>query len=167
MSYITTRTSLISTCRVWFIHAEYDYDTHECDFDTHKFDYGTNECNNFMKSVITTRRVKLLQEECDFYTQSVIFTCNMWFLNAEWDFNTLNMISTNMSVILTRMRFITTRTIVTSARRVWFLPAECNFDTHECDLYTLSLIFIHMSVCECDFCKQSVISTLSVWFPRA
>jgi hypothetical protein len=62
---------------VWFIHAECDYDTHECDLhtqcdfdmqkcdnDTHDYDFNTHKSEFYMQSVIMTRtRVTLKRNQ--------------------------------------------------------------------------------------------------------
>jgi hypothetical protein len=88
MSVIMTLASVISTRRVWFLHAECNFHTH-CDFDTHECDNYTQNCdfnthksdfyeqsvimkltsvNTTRMSVISTRRVRPLHAECNFDT---------------------------------------------------------------------------------------------------
>jgi hypothetical protein len=74
--------SVISTHRVYFLHAEINFHT-KCDLETHKCDYDTHDCDfNMHKS--------------DFYTQSVILT-------------RMSVITTRASVIYTRTSWISTR----------------------------------------------------------
>jgi hypothetical protein len=40
-AYLYTQ-SVISTRRVWFLHADYDVDTFECDYKTHEIDNDTH-----------------------------------------------------------------------------------------------------------------------------
>jgi hypothetical protein len=77
-SVILTPTNVITTLRVWFIHAECDvhiqrlilhaecdFSTHECNFDTNECDYDTLGCD-FHTHCDT--------HKSDFYTQSVTLT---------------------------------------------------------------------------------------------
>jgi hypothetical protein len=64
---LTTRSSVIYTRRVKFLHAECNFNTYGCDFNTHKISFYT-------QSKFSTRRVEFSHAECNFYTQSVIFT---------------------------------------------------------------------------------------------
>jgi hypothetical protein len=67
-STIKTRSSVIYTRRVWFIHVENDFqtqcafethvDTYKCDFNTHKSDFYTHKSDFHTQSVI-------LYAECD------------------------------------------------------------------------------------------------------
>jgi hypothetical protein len=71
MIVITTCTSLISTRRVEFPHAECNFNTHECDFYT-QCDYDTHECD--YKCDFNTNDCDYDMQKINFYTQSTIFT---------------------------------------------------------------------------------------------
>jgi hypothetical protein len=147
---------LIQHAQEWFLHAECDVETYECVYDTHKRDYNTYTCHNHTLRV----EITLL---CDVHTNTVMNTrtniiserkvwfqyARVWFIYVEWDCSTQSAIFT---------------------RSVWFLHAECNFqtqcdfDTHKCDNDTYNCDFNkHKSV----FHMQSAISTRRVWFLHA
>jgi hypothetical protein len=59
-SVISTRTSVIYLRRVWFPHAEcnfqtqFNFDTHKCDYDTYNCDFNTHKSNFYAQSVMLT-----------------------------------------------------------------------------------------------------------------
>jgi hypothetical protein len=79
-SVITTRSSVIYTRKVKFLHAECYFNTHECDFNTHKI---------------------------DFYTQSNISICTVWFYTLSTH---MRVSLTHMRVNVTLTSVISTRT---------------------------------------------------------
>jgi hypothetical protein len=119
-SVMFTRIEWWSHARVWFLHADCNFQT-QCDFDTHKCDNDTNNCE------INTHK-------SDNYTQSVMLT-------------RMSVIMTLTKVITTLIRatllcdvhthtMINTRMNVISERKVWFQHARVWFIYVECDLYT-------------------------------
>jgi hypothetical protein len=117
--------STIFIRRVRFPHAWCGFHTHESNFDTYACKYDTHECDNNTLKCNLCMQNEILYAECDFYTQSVNFT---------------------RIVTLTRTNKITALTTVIQHPQKWFLHAECGYDTHECDLYTLELNFNTMRV---------------------
>jgi hypothetical protein len=107
---------VIFTERLWFLHAEYNSDMHECGFHAH-------ECDWF------------LHTECDFYMQSAKSTRKHWFSHAQVWFwhtrlgfrhftsavDTKRVIFIRMNVIWKRTCVIKTRTSVISKHRAWFV----------------------------------------------
>jgi hypothetical protein len=82
----STRTRVISTRKVQFPPAEWDFHTHECDFHTYECDcdYDTLECDFYTQNDVistrtrffSTRRVRLPQAEC-------YFTRKVWFPHTQ------------------------------------------------------------------------------------
>jgi hypothetical protein len=99
-----TRVIVISERKVVFPHSECNFPT-QCDFDTQECDYDTHDCD-------------FNTHKCDFFTQSPI--------------STRRVISTDTSVILTRMRVISvmfTRAIVISEQKVLFPHSQSVIST--------------------------------------
>jgi hypothetical protein len=155
-----TRPNVIYTCRLYFLHAE-------CDFNTHKIGFYTQSKISkrrmwFYTQVVlsTYTRVSFKRMRVNMTLTSLIMTRLRVFLYAEYNFYTQSVISTHTRLV--------------STRRVRFSHAECDFtcrvilhahdskyaceyDTHKYDNDTL----------ECDSYTQSVISTRRVWFQHS
>jgi hypothetical protein len=101
--------SKISADRVWFTHAE-------CNFDTYEFDKDTLECDLYTKCVISTRRVISTRTSVIPTRTRLVSTRRVWFYMQRIIHRRVSL--TRMRVNMTLTSVISTRSSLIPTRRV-------------------------------------------------
>jgi hypothetical protein len=91
LNFQNTHSRVISTHRLWFLHAKCNFDTHECDW--------------YEQAWLRHARVWFLHIKCNFHMQSTVS-------QAECNFYTLSVNSTRINVITSLTSVVLTRTSV-------------------------------------------------------
>jgi hypothetical protein len=149
---ISTLTNVISTRRVWFLHLRVRFLHAECDFHMNECHYHTPKKNNCFISWQNYNFDNIILPQSASIEQLIFWVYAYWFwhalvrfihsecyFHAECDIYTQSEISTRINVISTFMIVIFARNVIyirimcLRYSRVWFLHAECDINTHECD----------------------------------